>query len=265
MEGSPASLFGNLVVNVACVVGIALYLRPILAGYSSGAHERQSTISVLKSEPGLVKFCTVVHFLTLASPAAYLISRVVLISDRGAAETGLLAAAFGIAVAVRTALRQANALYLTPLVNQPTSKVERGNAVAEYARVLTVLYLACALPLVLFPERWLIILYSSRFAAAAGLLGAFLIAEGILVMAGVYQALLVGFDDLTSYLSISVVANAAIIALSFVLVPQYGALGVAVAFIVGNAILLVLTVVRLAWDSHVPAGAGALAIPFLSA
>lgn len=237
---------GNLVVSAATAVFLALYVQRRLIPGDAAYGGWRSTFPKLRAEPGLVKFCTLIHLLTLASPAAYLISRLVLLDKRGAVEAGLMTAAFGFGVAVRTAMSQANALYLTPLANRPTPMAERAAAVSHYGRTLTVLFLLAVLPIVLFPDAFLALLYSRSFVAARGSIGAFLIAEGFLLMAGVYQSLLVGFDDINGYTALTVIANVVTIAASLLLIPPFGILGSAVAFICGNALLLVMTLVRLA-------------------
>jgi O-antigen/teichoic acid export membrane protein len=184
--------------------------------------------------------------LTLASPAAYLIARVLLLDKWGAVQTGLMAAAFGFGVAVRTAMSQANALYLTPLANRATPRSDRAAAVSHYARTLTVLFLLGVLPIVLFPDLFLRLLYSRGFVSASTSVGTFMIAEGLLLMAGVYQSLLIGFDDVNGYTALSVIANMVTIAASIVLIPAFGIIGCAIAFVCGNGILLILTLLRLA-------------------
>jgi enterobacterial common antigen flippase len=236
---------GNLVVNLALASLLSRYVRAYLVRGNVPRPLAPSTVSTLRAEPGLVKFCTTIHLLTLASPAAYLVSRIVLLDSRGSVEAGLMAAAVGFGVAVRTAMSQANALYLTPLANRSTPMSDRAYAVSHYARTLTVLFLLGVVPIVLFPRPLLSVLYSREFLAASGTIGAFLIAEGLLLMAGVYQSLLIGFGDVNGYAASSLVANVATIIASLVLIPAHGIIGAAIAFIGGNCLLLVLTLLRL--------------------
>lgn len=150
-------------------------------------------------------------------------------------------------------MSQANALYLTPLANRPTPMVQRSAAVSHYGRTLTVLFLLGVLPIVLFPDAFLSALYSRSFVAARGSIGAFMIAEGFLLMAGVYQSLLIGFDDLNGYTALTLMANIVTIIACLVLIPEFGILGSALAFVCGNALLLVLTLLRLS-TSHATRG-----------
>jgi enterobacterial common antigen flippase len=236
---------GNLLVNIALASLLSRYVRAYLIPHEAHRPLPPSTLRTLRAEPGLVKFCTWIHALTLASPAAYLVSRIVLLDSRGSVEAGLMAAAFGFGVAVRTAMGQANALYLTPLANRSTPMSDRADAVSHYARTLTVLFLLGVLPIILFPRPLLRVLYSHEFLAAGGAIGAFLIAEGLLLMAGVYQSLLIGFDDLNGYMFTSLAANVTTIVASVALIPAHGIIGAALAFIGGNCLLFVLTLLRL--------------------
>jgi antigen flippase len=245
--GLPGLYAGNLLVYGALAIFLSTYVRRNLIRVHAGlSSQGPSFTAVLRGEPGLVTFCTSIHLLTLASPAAYLIARLLLLDKWGAVQTGLMAAAFGFGVAVRTAMNQANALYLTPLTNRATPRSERAAAVSHYARTLTILFLLGVLPIVLFPDAFLSILYSRRFVAASASVGTFMIAEGLLLMAGVYQSLLIGFDDINGYTVLSVAANIVTIAASIILIPALGIIGCAIAFVCGNGILLILTLLRLA-------------------
>jgi hypothetical protein len=61
----------------------------------------------------------------------------------------------------------------------------------------------------------------------------------------VYQALLIGFDDISGFLVGAVGGHLVTILLAAVLVVADGGVGVGVAFLAGNAVILVATAVRL--------------------
>ena len=168
-----------------------------------------------------------------------------LLSTHGAVEAGFVAAAYGIGVSIRLVLNQANGLYLTPLVNRNTPKGERIAAVAEYLRILIVLVVLSTLVCVLFPAQWIALLYSSRFGGAVSLVAVFVLAEAVLLVAGVYQALLIGFDDIFGFLVCTVAGQLLTIALTRWLVASDGGMGVGMAFLAGNAVILIATAFRL--------------------
>jgi O-antigen/teichoic acid export membrane protein len=205
----------------------------------------QEVTRALRSQPGLATFAGSMYVLSLTSPLAYLLARSLLLSSRGAIEAGWVAAAYGIAVSVRLVLNQANALYLTPLVNAATPKPDRTAAVAEYLRILMVILMLATAVIALFPRPWLLLLYASDFLEAAPLIVYFLLAESVLLIAGVYQALLIGFDDIRGFLASTLAGQLVTIGLAWWLVESMGGRGVAIAFLAGNFVILVGTAVRL--------------------
>ncbi|HEV2130771.1 MAG TPA: hypothetical protein VGR27_06690, partial [Longimicrobiaceae bacterium] len=261
---------GNLAVALLMAPLIVRYLRRGGAVPGPGRAGGEPALRVLRGEPGLVGFCATIHLLSLFSPVAYLIARVAVLSHHGEVEAGLFYAGYGLAVAVRVMLSQANLLYLTPILNQPTSKAERAGAAAEYLRVLVVILMVGALAIALFPREWVLVLYSPRFTEAAAFVAAFLLAEAILLLASVYQMLLIGFQDVRAHALIAVAGQVVLAALSLAWVPALGSLGVALAFVAGHGVILLLLLARLHQRHHAPAlarplplllaGLGALAL-----
>jgi enterobacterial common antigen flippase len=236
---------GNLLVALATVPLVWWYLRRSGAvGPERAGPASESAFRVLREQDGLLPFVTTIHVLSLVSPLAYLVARVAILSHHGAMEAGFFYAAAGLAIAIRVVLSHAQVLYLTPLLNRPIPKPERAAAAAEYLRVLTVLVVIGAGAVVLFPREWVFLLYSPQFAAAAGFLAAFVLAEVVLLFAGVFQALLIGFDDYRAHALIAVVGQVLLAVLALVWAPALGSLGVALAFLVGHAAILGLLVVR---------------------
>lgn len=244
--GGLAGLYvANAAVLILTIVGMQWYLGSKL-GLRLSADVRAGVAGhALRAQPGLFGFAAAMYVLALTSPFAYLLARSLLLSSHGEIEAGLVAAAYGIAVSVRLVLNQANGLYLTPLVNRSTPKADRIAAVAEYLRILVVLVAVATLTIVLFPAQWLTLLFSSKFLAAGSLVTVFVLAEAVLLLAGVYQALLIGFDDISGFLAATVGGHLVTIVLARWLVEPSGGVGVGVAFLVGNAVILLGTAVRL--------------------
>jgi enterobacterial common antigen flippase len=237
---------GNLLVAVATVPLVWWYLRRsgALGPRGQPAAASGSAFRVLREQDGLLPFVTTIHVLSLVSPLAYLVARVAILSHHGATEAGFFYAGSGLAIAIRVVLSHAQVLYLTPLLNRPVPKPERAAAAAEYLRVLTVLVVLGAGAVVLFPREWVLLLYSPQFAAAAGFVAAFVMAEVVLLFAGVFQALLIGFDDYRAHAVIAVIGQVLLAVLALVWAPVLGSLGVALAFLAGHAAILGLLVLR---------------------
>jgi O-antigen/teichoic acid export membrane protein len=77
------------------------------------------------------------------------------------------------------------------------------------------------------------------------LVAVFVLAEAVLLVAGVYQALLIGFDDIFGFLVCTVAGQLLTIALTRWLVVSDGGMGVGMAFLAGNAVILIATAFRL--------------------
>lgn len=228
----------NAIVLVLIVVVMQRYLSSAL-GLTLAVDVRAGVAGhALREQQGLFSFAAAMYVLAFTSPFAYLSARSLLLSSHGAIEAGLVAAAYGIAVSVRLVLTQANSLYLTPLINRSTPKSERIAAVAEYLRVLIVIVAISTLAIVLFPTQWLVLLYSPKFLAAVSVVTVFVLAEAVLLIVGVYQMLLIGFDDISGHLVATVAGQFVTIALAWLLVESKGGLGVGIAFVAGNVVML---------------------------
>jgi PST family polysaccharide transporter len=238
---------GNLLVLLPAALLMRGSLRHTLPAGSGG---EGGALETLRHEKGLVLFCTAMHLLTLAAPLAYLYARLRVFTLHGEEAAGLLAAAFGLAIAVRVVLHQGNALYLAPLVNQPTARAVRSAAAGEYLHTLSVLLVLASLAVVLFPKELLVLLYSPQFLGAAPFVAPFLIGELIMLASAVLQAVLIGFDDLRSQLTNSVAGQLVVVGLVYFLVPARGVMGAAVAIIVGHSVILMLNALRLMRSHH---------------
>jgi O-antigen/teichoic acid export membrane protein len=115
------------------------------------------------------------------------------------------------------------------------------------------------MPLVLFPHTLLTILFSSRFVSVSQLVFPFVIAQCLSQLAGVHQALLIGFDDLKVYAALAITCHLSMAALAWWLVPHYGILGVAIAYLVAASGIFLSTMARLKFK-HGLSEAGGLSL-----
>ena len=244
--GGLAGLYwGNLVIGVLTAALMLRYLRR--SHTLVRVERRESAIRVLAAQPGLGTFLSTIHLLSLFSPAAYLIARVAVLEHQGAQDAGLFYAAYGIATAMRVVLGQSNALYLAPLLNQPTSKEARAAVASDYLRALAALLLTGSLAIVLFPQQWLRLLYSTEFVAASALVAPFVVSETVLLVASVYQMLLIGYGDVRAHALIALGGQVVLAVGALLLTPTFGSLGVAAAFIAGHGLTLALLMARVRW------------------
>lgn len=250
LQGITGLYLGNLAVAVVMPPLVIAYLRRSGAIAQSNSNR---ALEVVRGVPGLPGFTSTIHLLSLVSPLAYLAARVAVLRQYGPVEAGLFHAAYALAIALRVVLGQANVLYLTPTLNRATENSERARTAAAYVRVLVVLLVLAGLPLVLFPGEWLLLLYSERFAGAAAFLAVFVAAEAVLLVAGVYQMLLIAFDDVRAHAVIAVAGQLLLAVLALTWVETLGSLGVGFAFLAGHSLILGLLLLRMRQKHHLPA------------
>jgi O-antigen/teichoic acid export membrane protein len=238
----------NLLVAGAMIPVLLRWLRTW--GLERPSLTIAGTLRDLRVVPNLLRFAGTVHILSLAAPVAYLIARVSILSHHGEVAAGLLYAAYGLALAIRVVLTQANVLYLSPAVNRAGSNVDRAVAVAQFVRVLAVILVAGSLIVVLFPGLVLTILYSPRFLDAASFLAAFVVAESILLVSGVYTTLLLGHDDVRGHAASTAIGHVALAVAALALIPPMGPLGAAMALAIGDLVMLSLILLRLTIVHH---------------
>jgi O-antigen/teichoic acid export membrane protein len=142
-------------------------------------------------------------------------------------------------------LNPANGLYLTPIMNRNIEKWEKIKAALEFEKKLAIVLILAAVPVVLFPELLLTVLFSTEFTVAARFVFLFVFAQCISQLAGVHQALLIGFDDLKVYSLITCTGHICLGILAWFLIPPLGIFGAALGFIAGYLIIFVLTLLRL--------------------
>jgi len=146
-------------------------------------------------------------------------------------------------------MRSSNALFLTPAMNRHVDSQEKLRGAVQFHRALAITIGLIALPIVLFPDRLLSLLYSRDFVAAAPYVYLFVLGESLQLFAGVNNALVIGLNHIGSYVAISVGGDLVVMALVLLLVPHYGIAGVAIASLVNGVAVFTLTAWRL-WTAH---------------
>lgn len=243
--GGIAGLYwSNLLVVVLIAVGLSTYLwrtldLPTLA--------RQGSVrQALRDNPDVIGFSLILYLTSFASSGALLVVRYALLSNFGEARTGLLQSAISVSAALVLVLSPTNGLFLTPILNREILKAEKLRAAVEFQAKLVPVVGALAAPIVLFPQLVLTVLYSPAFAEVGPLVFLFVVAQVISLLGGVYQALLIGFDDLRAYGAATVVGFVIIGVGAWLLAPGHGIVGVAMSFLAGNVVTFGLLFMRLA-------------------
>ena len=219
---------------------LAVWLGKVLARRSSPLPNPTRFPCRLPRE--IYRFGASLLLLSFATPFSIAFVQYSLFRSHGAAASGLMQAALGIAIATRTLLGSTHALVLTPSINRLPdlhSRLEWANA--YLGTFCIVCGLGMSLPL-LFPDLFLGLLYSPEFEPAATALWIFLAAEVVALIAAVYQALVIAEGRMRVHVTNALLAQLVIVLVAAAAVPRLGIYGAGLAGLAG-AVTLALTTV----------------------
>ena len=229
---------GGLAVISALTIGGFIYLSRS-EGVAIG--RPQTGLQQLRRCRGVAGFAASLYVMSFALPAAHLLARYAILRVSGLEAAGLLQSAMALGLAFAMVMRQSNALLLTPAMNRNTPPDQKFREAADYLRTFSLVAGAVALPLVLFPDMWLYILYSPRFLTAAPYAYLFVLAQVFQLFAGVALGVLVGLDRIGTQLSVTLTGLAVMAFLSWSLAPTMGIAGIGAAFLAEGVLVLVLS------------------------
>ncbi len=229
---------GTLIAAIAVAVGGALFIA-MREGASIGAP--RWGLPELARHQGVAMFAGSLYVTSLALPAAYLLARFALLKASGFEAAGLLQSAMALATALTLVMRQSNMLLLTPVLNRRSPTHAKLLDAARYLRTFSLTVGAAALPLVLFPDLWLYLLYSRRFLTAAPYTYLFVFAQVLQLFAGVALGLLVGIDRIATQLAITLFGLAVLAISAWWLAPLSGIAGIGVAFVAEAVVVFTLS------------------------
>ncbi len=256
----------NATTTVAIVIGVivagifGLYLGGAVAGFvltigtmvylwkklDLPLFDRNTRVlAELKHNPNIISFAMMLYFGSVTYSFSFLVARYSVLKTFGEIEAGLLQGAIALALALGMVLNPANGLYLTPIMNRNIEKAKKIRHAIEFQRKIVVILSLAALPIVLFPQLILAIMFSSKFSAVSNLVFLFIFAQVITQLAGVYQALLIGTEDLKMYTVIVTLCQLSFALMSWLLVPHFGIKGVAFGQIISSSMIFSLTFIRL--------------------
>jgi len=199
----------------------------------------------LRSHPDLLFFCVSYFLVAAAYPVAWLIARHTVLDQFGEAEAGRLQAVVALMVGFGTALRSINSQLLLPIVSAHGDTVRKFNDTIDVQRRLAVTLALMAIPLVLFPQWFLAILYSNAFTAASPYVHLFILAELIQILSGTYLVLMLGLGDMRAWALVYFLGYVCLGVLSELLGARHGIFGVAVAAVAASLVMFALALWRL--------------------
>lgn len=199
----------------------------------------------LRRRPDIIPSAAVTYLAVAGSALSLLAVRYVTVRTLGIETVGWLQAILSMVLAVGTVLMAMNSRYLGPLLNRPSESSTKAHLTELFRRRQLMLLTVMAVPLVLFADIALALMFSRQFVGAAVWLPLFLVWQLLIVQANVQQQLLFALDDLWSLGAVTVTGHAISGILCFVLVPPFGLTGAAAAMLSGGLVMLVLGAGRL--------------------
>jgi O-antigen/teichoic acid export membrane protein len=231
--------FAGLILTLGII--IFLWKRMDLPFFSHGVH----ILSEIKRSPNIISFAAMLYLGSVSYSLSLLVARYAVLSNYGEAQAGLLQGAIVLSVAIGMVLNPANGLYLTPIMNRDIDKDEKMKAAVEFQRKMVMILSLVSLPVVMFPQLMLTILFSSKFTSVGHIVFLFIGAQMITQLSGVHQAFLIGVDDLKAYAVISTIGQLGFASLAWLLAPAYGIYGIAVGSVVSASAIFFATLLRL--------------------
>lgn len=233
-----ATATGALIVGTLVYFSVKLHLpfRDPSAGLVREIRER----------PDIVPTSIAIYASLVGSSFSLLAVRYVTVHSLGAEAGGLLQAILSMVLAVNAVLVSMAARYLGPILNRPgTPTSEKFETFDLFRRRQLMILIAGSIPMILFAKPALIILFSSKFVAAAEWLPAFLVWQLLVIQTNVQLQLLFALDELWIVTIKSIVGVVVSTILCALLIPLYGITGGAVAMLAGSGLMLAIGAVRL--------------------
>lgn len=242
-SGAVGLYWANCLASYLIVLGMIVYLRENLG--LAFWHSRLDFLGEIRAHPDTLTFPLILYATSLTGGFSLLVARLSILASFGEAPAGLLQTAIGLAGALTLMLNPANALYLTPTVNRRIAAEEKIRAALEFQSRLVLASALLAMPIALFPDWLIIILYAPAFMAVASVVFIFVLGQCLAQLVGVYQALLIGLDDLLVYGASVIAGHLTLALMAWLLAPALGIWGVALALLGSGILSALLTFTRL--------------------
>ncbi|MFL5619517.1 MAG: hypothetical protein ACJ79A_14100 [Gemmatimonadaceae bacterium] len=238
--------------SVVATAAVAWYLRRSLqvSITAHGARLRDE----LRNSPEIVGYSLYVYIAVGAYLVAVLVTRFFVFDALGPAGAGWLQALLSIALTVGAVMTPMSGLYLAPLLNRQMPVASKLAVANDFAAKIAPLFLLGGVAVSLFPSLALTVLFSHKFAGAAGVLFLFVVWQCLHHIVNVYLQLLIGLDDVRFYALVNCVAYLGAALVFRPLIDAYGLGGAAIALSVAAVVNAIGTAARLALTFHARIG-----------
>lgn len=234
---------GNILAGILMTITVMIYFRQKLE--LPFCDRQTNVLTEFKSNPAISSTAFLLYFSAVTASLSYLTARYSVVTNFGEIEAGLLHGAMVLSFAFGTALYPAINIYLNPLVNRNEEREIKIKQAVQFLRKMALILSIAALPILMFPKLMLTILFTKDFAAAGQFVYLFVMSQFIVQLAGVFQSLLVGLDDVKSYTLITSGGQIISICMCLLLVPHFGIEGAAFGFLIGNSLNFICCLIRL--------------------
>ena len=250
LGGIPGMYAGSACGGLALIIGSASYIRKTmrLPFYVRGV----SLLKALRHEREIVLFSALQFAATLGFSIALLVVRSLVLNELGATESGFLQSQMAVSQAISLVLSPPTFAVLMPIVNRRIENIEKINATNAYLEQFASVLVLLALALIAFPRTALVVLFTSRFLPAADTLFVFVLYVCILLVAGIYQTLLIGLGDMWGYFWATLLGQASVCALAVATTSIFGTAGSGLALLGGSVIILGGCLLRLRLKFSMP-------------
>jgi O-antigen/teichoic acid export membrane protein len=245
MAGGLAGYYwAMLLCNYLLVIAMLLLLR---FKFSLPILDRQADLRrEIRTNPDIVSYTLIMFSISYVLPLSNMLARLSILRTSGASEVGLMQAAIGLAAALNLVLNPANGLYLTPMMNRADSPSQKVSTALEFQHKLLLVMPVIAVPMVLFARLLLFLFYSKSFLEVSQYFFLFVIAQFLVQLAGIGQAVLIGLSDLIVYVIMVGLGQLSLGLVAWGLAPVWGISGVAVGYIFSSLAIFILCNIRLA-------------------
>lgn len=199
----------------------------------------------VRARPDIIPTAGAVYASLVGTAVALFVVRYVTAHSLGIEEGGLLQAILSMVLAVGAVLVAMGARYLGPLLNRPLPLGEKLALADQFRHRQLMILVALTVPLVLFSELILTIMFSSKFTGAATWLPAFLVWQLLAVQTNVQLQLLFALDEIWTVIWMSIAGCLLSAILCIALIPGFGLSGAAAAMIAGAGLTMAIGAQRL--------------------
>lgn len=254
------SLIYSLSLTIAVLIGITIagisgfYWATVISGYVITVSvllyfrlklqlpffiRNQHPLTMLKERPEILRYMAFLFFATVTHSFALFAVRYSVLDHQGVAAAGLLHALLAIALSINMVLAPINGFFLSPKVNRNIDNLEKIRFTMDFQKIQILFMTVIVLPFVFYPNLTIQALFSEKFISVAPYLFIFVLAQFIGQMGGVYQALMIGFDNTKMFSIITCSSWLLFAGFSWLMTPVWGYWGIGISFLVSRLLLLV--------------------------